>query len=70
MLTVMTDHECPLTNRSGKLPSLDGIFNLFNSINESNRKPRKLIAEYYLHWTTTFEISFAGSSDTDHDSLL
>ena len=27
-------------------------------------------AEYYLHWTTTFEISFSGSSDTNHDSLL
>ena len=23
-----------------------------------------------IHWTTTFEISFSGSSDTNHDSLL
>ena len=23
-----------------------------------------------LHWTTTFERYFSGSSDTDHDSLL
>ena len=30
----------------------------------------KLLVEYYLHWTTTFEISFSGSSDTNHDSLL
>ena len=29
-----------------------------------------LIVEYYLHWTTTFEISFSGSSDTNRDSLL
>ena len=33
-------------------------------------KPRQLIVEYYLHWTTTFEISFSGSSHTNHDSLL
>jgi hypothetical protein len=33
-------------------------------------KPRQLIVEYYLHWTTTFERSFSGSSDTNHDSLL
>ena len=33
-------------------------------------KPPQLIVEYYLHWTTTFEISFSGSSDTNHDSLL
>ena len=33
-------------------------------------KPRQLIVEYYLHWTTMFEISFSGSSDTNHDSLL
>ena len=33
-------------------------------------KQRQLIAEYYLHWTTTFEISSSGSSDTNHDSLL
>ena len=33
-------------------------------------KPRQLILEYYLHWTTTFEISFSGSSDTNHGSLL
>ena len=26
--------------------------------------------EYYLHWTTTFEIFFSGSSDTNHNSLL
>ena len=26
--------------------------------------------EYYLHWTTTFEISFSGSSDTNHGSLV
>ena len=31
---------------------------------------RQLIIEYYLHWTTTFEISFSGSSDTNYDSLL
>jgi hypothetical protein len=31
---------------------------------------KQLIVEYYLHWTTTFEISFSGSSDTNHDSLL
>ena len=24
----------------------------------------------YLHWTTTFGMSFSGSSDTNHDSLL
>jgi hypothetical protein len=30
----------------------------------------QLIVEYYLHWTTTFEISFSGSSDTNHGSLL
>ena len=28
------------------------------------------IVEYYLHWITMFEISFSGSSDTNHDSLL
>ena len=33
-------------------------------------KPRQLNEEYYLHWTTTFEISFSGSSNTNHDSLL
>jgi hypothetical protein len=33
-------------------------------------KPRQLIVEYYLHWTTTFEISFSCGSDTNHDSLL
>jgi hypothetical protein len=35
-----------------------------------NHKPRQLIVEYYLHWTTTFEISSSGSSDTNYDSLL
>ena len=30
--------------------------------------PRHLIVEYYLHWTTTFDISFWGSSDTIHRS--
>jgi hypothetical protein len=34
------------------------------------QKPRQLIVEYYLHWTTTFEISFSGSSDTNHNSWL
>ena len=29
-----------------------------------------LIAGYYLYRITTFEISFSGSSDTNHDSLL
>ena len=29
-----------------------------------------LFVEYCLHWTTTFEISFPCSSDTNHDSLL
>jgi hypothetical protein len=29
-------------------------------------KPRQLIVAYYLHWTTTFEISFSGSSDFRH----
>ena len=33
-------------------------------------KHKPVIVEYYLHWTTTFEISFSGSSDTNHDSLL
>jgi hypothetical protein len=33
-------------------------------------KSRQLIEEYYLHWTTTFEASFSGSSDTNHGSLL
>jgi hypothetical protein len=33
--------------------------------------PRQLIVElYYLHCTTTFEIYFSGSSDTNHDSLI
>ena len=27
------------------------------------------LVEYYLHWTTTFEISFSGNSDTNRDSL-
>jgi hypothetical protein len=33
-------------------------------------KLRQLIEEYYLHWTTTFEISFLCGSDTNYDSLL
>ena len=42
-------------------------------IRSLNRKvilPRQLVAEYYLHWTTMFEISFLGSSDTNHGSLF
>ena len=34
------------------------------------RTPRQFIVEYYLHWTTTFDISFSGSSDTNHDSFV
>ena len=30
----------------------------------------QLIVEYYLHQATTFEISFSGSSETNHYSLL
>ena len=26
------------------------------------QKPRQIIAEYYLHWTTMFEIFVSGSS--------
>jgi hypothetical protein len=33
-------------------------------------KRGQVIEEYYLHWTTTFEIYFSGSSDTNHGSLL
>jgi hypothetical protein len=33
-------------------------------------KPRQLIVEYYLHWTTTFQISLAGSSHTNNGSVL
>ena len=33
-------------------------------------KPRQFIVECYLHWTTTFEISFSGSSDAKYDVLL
>ena len=32
-------------------------------------KPGQVIVEYYLHWITTFEISFSGSSDTNRGSL-
>ena len=28
------------------------------------------ILPVYLHWTTTFKISFSGSSETNHGSLL
>jgi hypothetical protein len=30
----------------------------------------EIIVEYHLHWTTTFEISFSGSSDTSHARQL
>ena len=51
------------------LPTLDhDVWDIFFRL--FRHKPRQLIAEYYLHWTTTFEISFSGCSDTNHDSLL
>ena len=31
---------------------------------------RQLMVEHYLHWTTTFGISFSGSSHTNHGSSL
>jgi hypothetical protein len=33
-------------------------------IRKFRHKPRQFIVEYYLHWTTMFEISFSGSSET------
>ena len=55
-----------LLNESGG--SDFGLPKLVRSI--SGSLPQQLIVEYYLHWTTTFEIYFSGSSDTNHDSLL
>jgi hypothetical protein len=40
------------------------------SFKQFRHKPRELIVDYYLHWTTTFEISFSGSSDTNHGNLV
>ena len=37
---------------------------------KSTIKPRQLIVEYYLHRTTTFEISSSCSSVTNHNSLV
>jgi hypothetical protein len=51
------------------LPTLDHhVWDIF--FRQFRHRPRQLIVEYYLHWTTTFEISFSGSSDTNHDNLL
>jgi hypothetical protein len=47
-------------------PPFAFVLNLFKFRQTTTR----LIVEYYLHWTTTFEITFSGSSDTNHDSLL
>ena len=46
-------------------PPFAFVLNLF----KFRHKPRQLIVEYYLHWTTTFEISFSGSSDTNHSNV-
>ena len=37
------------------------MFSIFFRI-KNRPKPRQIIVEYDLHWTTTFEISFSGSS--------
>ena len=31
---------------------------------------QQLVVEYYLHWTTTFEISFSGSSDKPRQLIV
>ena len=44
---------------------------IFQVVQTQTTTAYKLIVEYYLHWTTTFEISFSGSSNrTNHDSSL
>ena len=56
--------EASWNNTYTRSPHLRYLFNWFRY------KQRQLIAECYLHWTTTFEISFPRSSDTNHNSLL
>ena len=58
-----------------KLAKISGMFQrvrlaTLRVFQQFRQKSQQLIVEYYLHWTTTFEISFSGSSDTNHDSLL